>query len=213
MVGREPRRDARAVGLALVEKLPIRQLEHEQVEVAVPVQVDEARVQVHQTDADVLGPVVAADAEPLPSHQPAQMTGIGPGSGQRIEGVRVEGNPFLDAEGTLELDEVEERQPPGERRILDPAPAGIPRVAIDLADGPTGDARDVDYSDGTVFYVYDTFRDTILEDMIAVLKAEAEKRTILVCSRGMSSPVFARTPWLERAQTRPVGLEVFRSKL
>src|SRR5687767_89885 len=32
------------------------------------------------------------------------------------------------------------------------------------------DAREVDYSDGTVFYLYDTFRGPILDGMLAVLE-------------------------------------------
>lgn len=58
------------------------------------------------------------------------------------------------------------------------------------------DARYAGYDDGTVFYVYDTFRDTILEDMIRVLRAQAERRTIRVLSRGHSTPVFDQVPWL-----------------
>ncbi len=59
------------------------------------------------------------------------------------------------------------------------------------------DARAVDYADGTVFYVYDTFRGPILEEMIEVLSHQ-RARGIRVVSRGKSTPVFEQVSWLRK---------------
>jgi SAM-dependent methyltransferase len=84
---------------------------------------------------------------------------------------------------------------------------GIPRVRFEL-----GDARAADLSEGTVFYVYDTFRGAILDDMIARLEAEAARRPIRVISRGHSTPTFDATAWLERTGGGAEGFVVYRAR-
>lgn len=74
-----------------------------------------------------------------------------------------------------------------------------------------GDAREVDYSDGTVFYLYDTFRGRILQEMIGVLQGQAADRPIRVISRGESTPVFEQVDWLEKTGDRPSKLTLFMS--
>ncbi len=83
----------------------------------------------------------------------------------------------------------------------------IPRVRFEL-----GDARHADLSEGTVFYVYDTFRGQILDDMITRLEAEARERTIRVISRGHSTPVFDGVAWLAREAPAEEGFVVYRSR-
>ncbi len=73
------------------------------------------------------------------------------------------------------------------------------------------DARTADYGDGTVFYVYDTFRDGILAGMIERLAQEAQKRPIRVFSRGHSTPVFDEVPWLRLEERTLNELSCYQS--
>jgi SAM-dependent methyltransferase len=58
------------------------------------------------------------------------------------------------------------------------------------------DARDADYSGGTVFFMYTPFEGKMLEDMLNVLEKEAQKRTIKIFTYGPCSPIVARQSWL-----------------
>lgn len=75
-----------------------------------------------------------------------------------------------------------------------------------------GDARDVDYSDGTVFYFYDPFRGEILASVLAKLENVAGAKPIRVASRGKSNAVMDETPWLLRVKESKSGLSVYRSR-
>jgi hypothetical protein len=72
------------------------------------------------------------------------------------------------------------------------------------------DARHVDYSDGTVFYLYDTFRGPILDDMLALL-SQQKHRAIRIVSRGKSTPVLEATSWLKKIGELDSGLSLFQS--
>lgn len=54
-----------------------------------------------------------------------------------------------------------------------------------------GDARAVDLSDGTVFYLYTPFIGAILRDVLNSLRREAAKREIRICTFGPCTRVVA----------------------
>ncbi len=58
------------------------------------------------------------------------------------------------------------------------------------------DARDADYADGTVFYLFTPFTGTILTDVLARLRRQTGDRRIRVCGYGPITPHLAREPWL-----------------
>jgi len=62
------------------------------------------------------------------------------------------------------------------------------------------DARNADYSKGTVFFMYTPFMGNMLQEMLDILQAEAQKRAIRIFTYGPCSAVVAREDWLA-----PVG--------
>jgi hypothetical protein len=100
-----------------------------------------------------------------------------------------------------------EYEPAYHRRAVELAnDLNMPRVEYICSD-----ARAVDYSDGTVFYLYDTFRGPILDEMIEVLEKQAA-RGIRLVSRGKSTPIFEAVSWMERVAELPSSLTLFRSR-
>jgi 16S rRNA G966 N2-methylase RsmD len=76
-----------------------------------------------------------------------------------------------------------------------------------------GDARAADLSEGTVFYLYSPFTGTILREVLNLLRDEAAKREIRICTFGPCTPVVAEEQWLSvigRLETE--RLAVFRSR-
>jgi hypothetical protein len=65
------------------------------------------------------------------------------------------------------------------------------------------DARDLNYSDGTVFFMYHPFTGRILESMLDKLKTVSEKRTIKLCTLGACSLTVGKQGWLERLGQSP----------
>jgi len=63
------------------------------------------------------------------------------------------------------------------------------------------DARQADYGDGTVFFLYTPFEGKMLQQVLVRLKKEAGTRTIRVYTYGPCTLVVSRQDWL-----RPVGL-------
>ena len=64
------------------------------------------------------------------------------------------------------------------------------------------DARQADYGDGTVFFLYTPFEGNMLQQVLDQLKGEAETRTIRIYTYGPCTFVVSHQDWL-----RPVGLE------
>lgn len=58
------------------------------------------------------------------------------------------------------------------------------------------DARSGDYSLGTVFFMYTPFEGSMLEEMLAVLRKEAEKRVIRIFTYGPCTFTVAQQDWL-----------------
>jgi Methyltransferase domain len=75
----------------------------------------------------------------------------------------------------------------------------------------TGDARDVDLSSGTVFYLYTPFRGSILRAVLDRLRSEAVARAIRVCTFGPCTPVVAGVSWLTLDAAESGHISVFRS--
>jgi len=60
------------------------------------------------------------------------------------------------------------------------------------------DAREADYSDGTVFFLYTPFEGRMLERVLERLRDESTKRSIRLCTYGPCTPQVIRQNWLER---------------
>jgi hypothetical protein len=76
------------------------------------------------------------------------------------------------------------------------------------------DAREVDYSDGTVFFMYTPFEGKLLQEVLEKLKGESRKRKIKVCTYGPCTLQVSRQSWLKRVDQNgnPVyELAVFES--
>jgi Histone methylation protein DOT1 len=74
------------------------------------------------------------------------------------------------------------------------------------------DAREVDLSSGTVFYLYTPFLGTIMRAVLDLLRREALSREIRVCTFGPCTPTVGEERWLEPIETLKAGrIAVFRS--
>ena len=58
------------------------------------------------------------------------------------------------------------------------------------------DARQVDYAEGTVFFLYTPFGGSIYDEVMAKLRKGAQGRPIRVCTFGPCTPDVATEPWL-----------------
>ena len=58
------------------------------------------------------------------------------------------------------------------------------------------DARDVDYTDGTVFFMYTPFTGKLLDAVLATLARQARHCPITLCTYGACTFEVARQPWL-----------------
>jgi Histone methylation protein DOT1 len=77
------------------------------------------------------------------------------------------------------------------------------------------DAREADYSDGTVFFMYTPFKGKIMQEVLARLKAEADKRAIRVCTYGPCTVEIAQQSWLKRVDPSIAdddGILIFKSQ-
>lgn len=61
------------------------------------------------------------------------------------------------------------------------------------------DARAVDYTDGTVFFLYTPFKRTILRSVLTLLRAQAGTRPIRICSYGPGTLEIQDQDWLTSA--------------
>lgn len=58
------------------------------------------------------------------------------------------------------------------------------------------DAREADYSDGTIFYMYTPFRGELMEQVLAALEAQSKQRPIRVCAYGPCTSQVSKAKWL-----------------
>jgi len=78
------------------------------------------------------------------------------------------------------------------------------------------DARNGDYTRGTVFFLYTPFGGRMLQDMLDILEKESKKRTITLFTYGPCSSHVARQHWLYGADDgadNPAQLYQFRSSI
>jgi hypothetical protein len=77
------------------------------------------------------------------------------------------------------------------------------------------DARDVDYADGTVFFMYTPFTGVLLEVVLAALARQARRQHMTVCTHGACTFEVAQQPWLQLRDpeaNQAHALAVFESK-
>ena len=77
------------------------------------------------------------------------------------------------------------------------------------------DAREADYTDGRVFFLYTPFQGQLLQAVLDRLRCESGRRTIRVCAYGPCVPQVARQDWLVRCDTGTgpgLGLAPFQSR-
>jgi SAM-dependent methyltransferase len=75
------------------------------------------------------------------------------------------------------------------------------------------DAREADLSSGTVFYLYTPFTGSILDDVLGMLRREAARRPIRICTFGPCAHLIAEERWLEAMETpRADRITVFCSR-
>ncbi len=77
------------------------------------------------------------------------------------------------------------------------------------------DAREVDFSKGTVFFLFNPFGGEIFNTVFARLEKEAQNRQITICSYGAGTPPLAELPWLQVADLGTVDevcLAIFHSR-
>jgi SAM-dependent methyltransferase len=60
------------------------------------------------------------------------------------------------------------------------------------------DARQADYSDGTVFFMYTPFEGKMLQEVLEKLRLEAQRRRISLFTYGPCTPQVSRQNWLKR---------------
>jgi hypothetical protein len=79
-----------------------------------------------------------------------------------------------------------------------------------------GDARQEDYSDGTVFFLYTPFRGAMLHQVLGRLHDVAGRRPITIATYGPCTLSIAQAPWLQAAdghtQHDDRTLSIFRSR-
>ncbi len=86
----------------------------------------------------------------------------------------------------------------GER--VDLARRAQERLELDNVEFSVGNVRDVDYSDGDVFYMYSPFNCETLDEVLLRLKSIAKDKPILVVARGQEH-IFVEMPWLKRVRS------------
>ncbi|HWB93224.1 MAG TPA: class I SAM-dependent methyltransferase [Puia sp.] len=89
---------------------------------------------------------------------------------------------------------------------------GLSRVSF-----VTTDARQADYTQGTVFFLYTPFRGGLLQEVLRVLRREALDRPIRVIAYGPCIADLTLQDWLEPVDANedvdPYRLKIFRSNL
>jgi SAM-dependent methyltransferase len=74
-----------------------------------------------------------------------------------------------------------------------------------------GDAREVTFDDGTVFFLYAPFTGPILDAVVSRLLAVARRRDVVVCTLGLDLDRSA--PWLVRRRLDSFWLAIYDSRV
>jgi hypothetical protein len=77
------------------------------------------------------------------------------------------------------------------------------------------DARETDYSDGTIFFMYTPFKGRMLQTVLERLRLEAQKRAIKVCTYGPCTLQVSKSSWLnclyQNGNSEESALAIFAS--
>jgi hypothetical protein len=73
----------------------------------------------------------------------------------------------------------------------------LKKLELDHVEFIHGDVRDVDYADGTIFYLYTPFRGELLQQVLAMLEEQSKQRPIRVCSYGPCTLEVSKQNWLQ----------------
>jgi len=104
-----------------------------------------------------------------------------------------------------------------ERPYVDCARRCADRLNLDkvtfLHQDASGEARVVEFSKGTVFYLHTPFSGSILQTVLGRLRDAAAGRSIRICTFGPCSEVVGEQDWLQAdGELRPDRVALFRSK-
>ncbi len=97
---------------------------------------------------------------------------------------------------------------PAYHRRAEEIRARFPSLNVELV---LSDCRAISYADATFVYVYDTIRDSLLDELLARIRSDSSGRVVRFASRGMSTPAFDRAPWLEKLELTPSEVAIYRS--
>ena len=78
------------------------------------------------------------------------------------------------------------------------------------------DAQNADFSEGTVFFMFNPFGGRIFDAVLELLHKQAKSRRITICSYGPSTPPLAALPWLDirdPGMIHDFKLAIFTNKL
>jgi len=70
------------------------------------------------------------------------------------------------------------------------------RLGLNRVEFVNLDARDADYSDGTIFFMYTPFTGKLLQEVLEKLKGESRRRTIKLCTYGSCTLHVSDQSWL-----------------
>ena len=85
------------------------------------------------------------------------------------------------------------------------------RFNLERLDVINADARDADYTEGTAFYLYDSFRGEILTAVLDKIRIVAQNHPIRFFSRGTCTKVLRACDWLREVEALPSDMVVFHS--
>jgi hypothetical protein len=93
--------------------------------------------------------------------------------------------------------------------LVSAARAAAARMGVRDVTFTQGDAREGDYADGTVFYLYAPFTGPVLADVMNRLRSAASHHPIVVCTLGVD--VDREAPWLLRRPLDDFWLAIYDS--
>lgn len=88
----------------------------------------------------------------------------------------------------------------------------VEELSLSLVGFLNRDARVVDYTDGTVFFLYTPFTGALLQTVLATLSRVARNRPLTICTFGACTFEVAKHAWLQMRQpeaVHPYALAVF----
>jgi hypothetical protein len=90
----------------------------------------------------------------------------------------------------------------------------LKKLEITSINFTNADARDMDYDDGTIFYMYTPFRGQVLQQVMGKLKAQSTRRQITVCTYGPCTAEVVEQDWLQpfyQVSNKESAMGIFRS--